>query len=39
MEYNAGIAICERDIEVLSYLAYVRVRKVLTYVLPYGRRN
>jgi len=39
MEYNAGIAICERDIEVLSYVAYVRVRKVLPYVLPYGREN
>jgi hypothetical protein len=31
MEYNKGIAICERYIEVLSYVAYVRVRKVLPY--------
>jgi hypothetical protein len=35
MECNTGIAICERHIEVLSYVAYVRVRKVL----PYGREN
>lgn len=37
VEYNTGIAIFERHIEVLSYVAYVR--KVLPYVLPYGREN
>jgi hypothetical protein len=39
MECNTGIAICERHIEVLSCVAYVRVRKVLPYVLPYGKEN
>jgi hypothetical protein len=37
VEYNTGIVICERQIEVLSYVAYVR--KVLPYVLPYGREK
>jgi ribulose bisphosphate carboxylase small subunit len=35
MEFNSGIAVCETDIEVLSYVAYVRVGDVL----PYGREN